>query len=582
MNDLSPFDFFRQETSHADAVVRTEAMKKVALVAALMGPEKTRTDMLAYLQTKVDDLDQVLLVLSEKLEKFVPLVGGPEHAHLLIPLFEALCDIEEVTVRNVAATSVTKVLKQLSPGHKNQVLAYFELLKRMSNEESGEVFYSRCSSCPILAELYHLLNDSDMAAVREIFTRLCKDEMPIVRRSAVLQFMRMATLVDVNTLHGEMSQLMKALVVDESQIVQALSVEYLSPFATLLKKTEGVHVLSNEILPLIKAFSDDPSWRVRQSISKGFGTFAGSFMQAEVSADVFPSLIHLVLDPEAEVRTVAVPELLPFLEVVGTSHFISELAPVAVQLVEDPTTTVRKLLAEVCVSVAAKVGAEAVALHMSDLIMKLMDDEDPLVRLRIIKKLPLIAEQVPSLCTRLTEALKAMFTNSNWRVRKALVEAMPAVVKFMGQEYFIDHFLSLSLLLVKDGVDEVRVAASASLADVAGVTDPNWVHEKIFPTFKTYASEEYLIRVTMLSAFQNFLKIENLPERFRADAMAQLIQGTQDKVPNIRVRAAQIVQVLLNLPHLGDVRDQLQDSLTGLSTDKDKDVRYFATHARTK
>lgn len=27
-------------------------MKKVALVAALMGPERTRTDMLAYLQSK--------------------------------------------------------------------------------------------------------------------------------------------------------------------------------------------------------------------------------------------------------------------------------------------------------------------------------------------------------------------------------------------------------------------------------------------------------------------------------------------------------------------------------------------------
>lgn len=51
-DDLSPFDFFRQETSHVDVVVRTDAMKKVALVAALMGPEKTRTDMLAYLQSK--------------------------------------------------------------------------------------------------------------------------------------------------------------------------------------------------------------------------------------------------------------------------------------------------------------------------------------------------------------------------------------------------------------------------------------------------------------------------------------------------------------------------------------------------
>jgi hypothetical protein len=148
----------------------------------------------------------------------------------------------------------------------------------------------------------------------------------------------------------------------------------------------------------------------------------------------------------------------------------------------------------------------------------------------------------------------------------------------MGQDYFIDHYLNLSLLLVKDEVDEVRFAASASLADITGVTDPNWVQEKIFPTFKTFASEQYLVRLTMLTAYQGFLKIENLPDRFRADAMAQLIQGIQDKVPNIRLRAAQIVQQLINLPHLTDVKDQLQEGINSLSTDKDKDVRYFATH----
>ena len=53
IGDLSPFDFFRQETSNIDVEVRTEAMKKVAIVAALSGPEKSRTDILAYLQSEI-------------------------------------------------------------------------------------------------------------------------------------------------------------------------------------------------------------------------------------------------------------------------------------------------------------------------------------------------------------------------------------------------------------------------------------------------------------------------------------------------------------------------------------------------
>jgi uncharacterized membrane protein len=53
LGDLSPFDFFRQETSHQDVVVRTDAMKKVAIIAALMGPEKCRTELLQYLHSKL-------------------------------------------------------------------------------------------------------------------------------------------------------------------------------------------------------------------------------------------------------------------------------------------------------------------------------------------------------------------------------------------------------------------------------------------------------------------------------------------------------------------------------------------------
>lgn len=51
IGDLSPFDFFRQEASNQDAVIRTDAMKMVGIVSALMGPEKTRSDMIAFLQS---------------------------------------------------------------------------------------------------------------------------------------------------------------------------------------------------------------------------------------------------------------------------------------------------------------------------------------------------------------------------------------------------------------------------------------------------------------------------------------------------------------------------------------------------
>lgn len=533
---------------------------------------------------KMEDMDQVLLVLAEKLEKFLPLVGGPDHAHVLIPLFEPLCDIEEVTVRDAAAYSCAKILKQLGPQHKNQIISYFEFFKRISNEESGEIFYSRVSSCRMVTELYVLLNDADKAILREIYGRLCRDELPIVRRAAALSFQNFAKLVDSEILCNEFLALLKTLLADESQVIQAIGVECLNSFSVLLKKCNAVSILSTEILPLVKSYSDDHSWRIRLALVKGFGQFATVFMPAEVSTDVLPSLGHLALDPEPDVRTLTISEFVPFLDVVGSTQFIAEFAPVAQQLVEDPVNQVRKLLSELCVDILGKVSPEIVSAHLSDLIIKFMNDEDPLVRLRIIKKLNIIAEESESLCTRLTENLKSMFNHSNWRLRKGLVEAMPSVVQHMGPDYFVDHFLNHSLLLVKDGVEEVRIAACEALARIAGITDINWAYERIFPTFKSLANEDYLTRLNMMTALERFLALENVQDRFQSECVAQIIAMSTDKVPNVRLRAAQALNYSLNSAaisnHLGVLKDQMLSALNDLQNDKDKDVRYFATHAK--
>jgi hypothetical protein len=62
---------------------------------------------------------------------------------------------------------------------------------------------------------------------------------------------------------------------------------------------------------------------------------------------------------------------------------------------------------------------------LSDVIMRLIVDEDPLVRLRILKKMPLIVTEIPNLCTVLTEHMKKMFVDPNWRIRKQLAIIMP-------------------------------------------------------------------------------------------------------------------------------------------------------------
>jgi len=205
------FAFFVAETSHVDVVIRTEAMKKVTVVAALLGPEKLHAQLLPYLQTKLTDLDQVLLALAGKLGNFLPFMGGNDKAAALIAIFEELLGIEETSVRSAASASVAQILQQLSRGSGGgeaaAVQAYLELFLKLSNEEAGEIFYSRVSACQFLPELYQALPDeAARSAMRESYVKLCADDMSMVKRAAAISFVRLATVVTPEVLAGDMMQ----------------------------------------------------------------------------------------------------------------------------------------------------------------------------------------------------------------------------------------------------------------------------------------------------------------------------------------------------------------------------------------
>ena len=82
-----------------------------------------------------------------------------------------------------------------------------------------------------------------------------------------------------------------------------------------------------------------------------------------------------------------------FFHIVGGEPFLSEIVPIAQQLADDPVINVRKAVAEMIVDISAKCGEESSARLMNDLVIKVMEDEEPLVRLRIIRKIHILADE---------------------------------------------------------------------------------------------------------------------------------------------------------------------------------------------
>ena len=306
---------------------------------------------------KLEDFDQVILALGNRIGDLLSHIGGPTHASALIEILEILCGTEEITARSAAATSTSSIISQLNTSHVDQVNDYFEMFKRMSNEEAGDVFYTRVSSCFVVAELYRALSEDLRPGLREIYMRLVIDELPMVRRAAAQVFLKVANEAESEVVLDDYLQVMKSFATDEYQTVRVIGTENLLPFLKLLKKLDTPEAVAaaSELLPIVKAAGEDLSWRIRLAISKDYGDFAEMFTAEEVANEIFPLGVHLIQDNEPDVRTNVLKGMIQFQCVVPEELYIGELMPIAMHLVEDPYLTARKLLAELCIDIAAKV-----------------------------------------------------------------------------------------------------------------------------------------------------------------------------------------------------------------------------------
>eukprot|EP00602_Paraphysomonas_sp_CaronLab_P003524 CAMPEP_0185025596 /NCGR_PEP_ID=MMETSP1103-20130426/8491_1 /TAXON_ID=36769 /ORGANISM="Paraphysomonas bandaiensis, Strain Caron Lab Isolate" /LENGTH=554 /DNA_ID=CAMNT_0027558833 /DNA_START=228 /DNA_END=1892 /DNA_ORIENTATION=- len=546
-----------------------------------MTPEKVRSDMLPYLQTKLMDMDQVILALGRKIGDILSFIGGPEYAHLVVPIIEALCCIEETVVRSAASASACRILAQIDPNaHSTSAQAFISMLKRLCGEEAGEVFYPRVSACQMIDEIYRVaVNSGDRAAVQDIYFGLCRDDMAIVRRAAALAFPKVVKLAEPSAQSAEFLELLKSLSSpDEHQTVRILAVQSYVSYCKTLTESNVMAPVVGEVGPLVKAAVDDNSWKVRLAIVNEYGVFASCFPAEYVTAEIFPSFVHLLQDSEADVRSLACESALAFIEIVGADAFLTEVVPTAVQLSQDATPAVRKALADMCVDVAAKVGPEAVAQHMSDIVVKCLEDEDPSVKLRVLLKVGVLASEVPTLFQRLTPCIKNLYSDENWRVRRQITLAMPSVIKHMGTEFFDDNFRAPFLDTFKDGVAEVRLATATTLPQMCEAGTAAWVFEKIFPTVNSMAEEEYLFRLTMLTALRSLLAAD-LSERFQGQIVGLLLGAASDVVANVRLAVAIILGEAckrITGETSAAVIAQIKPVLSELENDKDKDVKYFA------
>uniref|UniRef100_A0A8C1HDA4 WW-binding domain-containing protein n=1 Tax=Cyprinus carpio carpio TaxID=630221 RepID=A0A8C1HDA4_CYPCA len=174
----------------------------------------------------------------------------------------------------------------------------------------------------------------------------------------------------------------------------------------------------------------------------------------------------------------------------------------------------------------------------------------------------------------------------NWRFRYELAEQLILIIELYSHSDVYNYLRQIALNLCSDKVSEVR-----------------WISYKLVSHVKLYACEAHDLGLNFINelimrfchcpkwvgrqafAFicQAIVEEDCMPmEQFAQHLLPSLLSLSSDPVPNVRVLVAKALrQSVLEKPYFKDpgsaYSDELEEALSELRMDKDRDVRFFAT-----
>ena len=573
---LYPVAILIDELKNEDVQLRLNSIRRLPSIAVALGVDRTRDELIPFLNDSMDDEDEVLLALADELGNFVSYVGGPAHAtSLLLPL-ETLATVEETSVREKALEALNKICEQLSA---DDLLEYFvPLLRRLAG---GDWFTSRISACGLFAAAYGRVPPSTQEDLRTLFAQLCRDDTPMVRRAASMHLPRLASSIQASAephhLKASLLPLFADLAADEQDSVRLLAIESCLGVGKLLSDADN----HETVLPIVRAVSRDKSWRVRYVVAEHFCALVERLGVDVTRVEMVPTFVALLQDGEAEVRTAAAFNSTSFAGMLLQETVLTHLLPCYSELSSDSSPHVRAAVASVIVGLAPVVGRDTTIEHLLPLFLQLLNDEFPEVRLNIISTLHVASTVigVEQLSHSLLPAITDLAQDRQWRVRMAIIDSIPKLASQLGVAFFDEKLREMCLGWLQDCVFAIREAAIANVCRLIEVFGMEWGQQQIIPqVFAAHTHTNYLYRMTVLYSMAALAP--TVGADFLAGTMLPLaLRMSSDPVANVRLLAGKTFAQLIPQLDSATLVERVKPCLHSLVSDSDDDVRYFASQA---
>ncbi|KAI5959151.1 TPD3 [Candida pseudojiufengensis] len=627
MDDLYPLALLMDELKHDDVSNRVEAMQKLDTIAIALGPERTRKELLPFLNDVAqDDEEEVFAVLGTKLGDFIPLIGGHEYCESLINILTILASMEEPLVRDKAIESLNKISKELNSEEINKIF-----LQLITNLTQGNWFSKKIASCGLYQSVIIRVDSNIRKDLLKMYLKLVTDDYPMVRRSAATNLPKIIDLLteftenypnDLNKINNEdweiISKMFQHLINDDQDSVKFLSIDVLISILEFFQKIHEYSFNSDFLSSALKLIKDD-SWRVRYTAADRFSKIACNFIHNE--SDLFQLIdpfISLMKDHEGEVRKAIAKQLPSFCKLLinfpsTKATILNKIIPIVNELSQDPQENVRSSLASTITELSPILEKQSTIDKLLPIFLIMLKDEFPDVRLNIISNLSVVNETIGInlLSTNLLPAITELAQDHKWRVRLAIIEYIPKLADQLGVSFFNNELLSLCMSWLWDPVFAIREAAVENLKNLTIIFGSNWATKEILIRLLNQDEKideddkidysNFIIRITCLFAITSLIPVIDysiLVEKV-LPFMNNLIT---DSVPNIRFNVAKSYLILVesliknknstnenqnsnsNQNQIEEEEElkklinlQILSNLEKLESDDDIDVRFYST-----
>ncbi|CAE8588308.1 unnamed protein product, partial [Polarella glacialis] len=324
-----------------------------------LGPKRTVEELIPYVVQVVQEEplcndDEFLFSMARQYAVLSDYISG--HDELLVAPLEHLAAQEETVIRDQAIQSLCKVIE------KKPSLAQEHLVPTLHRlAAKTDFFTARVSACALLPMVYRFTKDDQKeakAGLRKVFTMLCADETPMVRRAAAHRMRDFVSVCAKQDLLADMITVYKQLSQEDTQdTIRVACVHTTLVIAQMLNADENrQHTLS-----VIKDAAEDRSWRVRLTVAKHFDQLCQAFGPEITAQSLMQPFIQLMKDNEQEVRKEAVRVIescLNLPEPLTSEQLQQHILPQFQSLGLDSAQSVRAALAQVLGPVAKALGRD--------------------------------------------------------------------------------------------------------------------------------------------------------------------------------------------------------------------------------